>query len=204
MFIRNEPFKLFLRHYPVTSIILALNLIIFLILYMTGTWHLAPDFAFSVFQFMVGSNAAILDGAWWQLITPVFLHISFSHILFNAFSIFIFAPALESMLGKVRFVAAFLGTGIIANIAALFLESPGFSHYGASGAVFGLFGVYLYIVVFRREFISQQDRTIIIVVLLLSLIGSFFYQNIDVVGHLTGFLSGLLLAPPLFTGIRFR
>lgn len=204
MFIRNEPFRFFLKHYPVTSLILAVNLLIFLVLYISGTWHVAPVFAYNVFQFMVGSNAMILQGAWWQLITPIFLHISFSHFLFNAFSIFLFAPALEALLGRLKFLLAFLGTGIIANIAVLFLESPGFSHNGASGAVFGLFGIYLYLVIFRKELIPRPDQTIIIVLLVLGLIGSFLYPNIDIKGHLTGFLAGLALAPLLFLNVRFR
>ncbi|RYL87814.1 rhomboid family intramembrane serine protease [Sporolactobacillus sp. THM7-4] len=198
MFIRNESFKIFLRRYPVTSIILAVDILIYVVFFISG--RVAPFFAFHAFQYMAGVNTMILQGSWWQLVTPIFLHITFSHILFNAFSIFIFAPALETMLGRTKFMIAFLGTGIISNVAALFLEPPDFSHYGASAAVFGLMGFYLYLVVFRRHMVSQQDRTIIIVMLVISLLSSFAYPNIDIVGHLTGFLSGLLLAPLLFTG----
>lgn len=198
LFIRNEPFKLFLKLYPVTSIILAVDLLIYLMFVVSGTWGLAPEFAFRAFEFAAGSNEAILNGAWWQLITPIFLHINFSHILFNAFSILIFAPALEAMLGKTRFVTAFLGTGIIANIAALFLEPAGFRHYGASGALFGLLGIYIFLVIFRRDTISRQDQTIIFVIVLISLISSFISADVDVLGHLIGFLSGLVLAPLFF------
>lgn len=204
MFIRTESFKQFLKHYPVTSVILTVNILIFLMFYVALQWGALYGFANVVFQFMLASNYDIMHGAWWQLITAVFLHTTFEHILFNAFSILIFAPALEMMLGKWRFTLGYLGTGIVANIASLFLESQGFSHYGASGAVFGLFGIYLYLIVFRKEWISRQDQTIVLVTLAISLIYSFIIPNIDVMGHLTGFLSGLLLAPALFTGKTFR
>ncbi|MCL1632348.1 rhomboid family intramembrane serine protease [Sporolactobacillus sp. CPB3-1] len=201
MFIRNESFKHFIKFYPVTTVLLAVNLLVYLVFLITGTLRLAPEFAFHLFEFAAGSNNAILNsGSWWQLVTPIFLHISFGHILFNAFSLFIFGPALEIMLGKLRYAAAFLATGVIANIAALFLESAGFSHYGASGALFGLLGIYIYLVVFHRERIDRQDQTIIFVIVLISLISSFFGANIDVMGHLIGFLSGLVLAPLLFFG----
>ncbi|MET1248769.1 rhomboid family intramembrane serine protease [Sporolactobacillus sp. STCC-11] len=199
MFIRNEPFKLFLKLYPVTATILAINLLVYLMFVVTGTWQLAPEFAYHVFDFAAGSNDAILNnGAWWQLVTPIFLHITFSHILFNAFSLFIFGPALEMMLGKTRFATVFLATGVIANIAALFLEPAGFRHYGASGAIFGLLGIFIYLVIFQRERISRQDQTIIFVIVLVNLISSFIGADIDVMGHLIGFLSGLVLAPLLF------
>lgn len=204
MFIRNESFKSFLKHYPVTSLILAVDIAVYLVLLISGTWRIAPFFAYQVFQYSVGSNAAILQGSWWQLITPIFLHVTFSHILFNAFSILIFAPALEAMLGKGRFIIAFLGTGVISNVAALFLESSGFSHYGASAAVFGLMGVYLYLTIFRSYLVSSQDRIIIIVMLVIGLASSFVSPNIDVLGHFTGFLSGFLLAPVLFVHARTR
>lgn len=199
LFIRNEPLKLFLKLYPVTTIILAINLFVYLLFVITGTWQFAPEFAYHVFEFAAGSNDAILNnGAWWQLITPIFLHITFSHILFNAFSLFIFGPALETMLGKTRFATAFLATGVIANIAALFLEPAGFRHYGASGAIFGLLGIFIYLVIFQRDRISRQDQTIIFVIVLVNLISSFIGADIDVMGHLIGFLSGLVLAPLFF------
>lgn len=202
MFIRTESFKQFLKHYPVTTVILAVDTLIFLFFFVAG--KAAPFLAFDAFQFLVGSNQAIRDGALWQMITPIFLHITFQHFLFNAFSILIFAPALEAMLGKVRYLLAFLGTGIIANIAELFLQPVGFSHYGASAAVFGLFGIYLFLIVFRRSWISSQDQTIVLVTLALGLVFSFVGTGIDVVGHLTGFLSGLALGPLLFSGKNFR
>lgn len=200
MFIRNESFKQFLKDYPVTSGILAVNIIIFLMLYITGAWGLLPVFAYDVVRFMMASNSAIMQGAWWQLITAVFLHTTFAHILFNAFAILIFAPALEAMLGKWRFILAYLGAGVIANATALlpFIDSP--DRYGASGAIFGLFGIYIFLVVFRREWIPRQDQTIILVMVAISLIYSFIGTGIDIMGHLTGFLSGLILGPILFAG----
>ncbi|WP_010632386.1 rhomboid family intramembrane serine protease [Sporolactobacillus vineae] len=202
MFIRTESFRQFLRHYPVTSAILAIDTLIFLFFFIAG--KVAPFLALNAFQFLVGSNQAIWNGALWQLATPIFLHVTFQHFLFNAFSILIFAPALEAMLGKGRYLLAFLGTGIIANIAELFLQPAGFSHYGASAAVFGLFGIYLFLIVFRRAWVTSQDQTILIVTLALALVFSFIGTGIDIVGHLTGLLSGLALGPLLFSGKKFQ
>lgn len=200
MFIRHESFRLFLKQYPVTSVLLAVITAIFLFFFIGS--NIAPSFFNFLFYHMVGVNFLILNGNWWQLITPVFLHITFPHFLFNAFTVLIIAPALEMLLGRLKFTVAFVGTGIISNLVALFLEDPYFSHYGASAAVFGLMGIYLYMIVFRPHLMTRQDRTIMIVMLALNVIGSFMYPNIDVLGHFTGLLAGFTLAPILFSGRR--
>lgn len=195
MFIRNENFKTFLKHYPIVSAILAIDILVYLIFLLDS--FLKTGLSYPLFQLSVGFNGAILQGEWWRLITPIFLHITFSHLLFNAFAILIFAPAIEAMFGKWYFLLVFLGSGIISNVAALFLEPAASMHYGASSAIFGLFGLYLYMVIFRRDLISNQDRTIVIVFIVISLIGTFVYPDVDVFGHLFGLLSGFAFAPLL-------
>ncbi|MFT8363368.1 MAG: rhomboid family intramembrane serine protease [Sporolactobacillus sp.] len=202
MFIRNEPFRLFLKLYPITAIILAINIAVYLMLFVCTYFHLAPDFAYSFILFFGRTHAAIADGWWWQLITPVFLHSDFAHILFNAFSIFIFAPALESLLGKFRFAFIYMAVGVISNLLALFLE-PNVLSYGASSAIYGLFGIYLFLILFHKEQIGRQDRVIVLGFLVLNLIFSFTDSKIDVISHFTGLLAGLALAP-LFLIHRLR
>jgi membrane associated rhomboid family serine protease len=199
VFIRNEPFKRFLKDYPMTTAILAANIVVFLFLYLLLKLPSTYALGDRIFSFMVASNAAILGGAWWQVLTAVFLHTTFEHILFNAFAILIFAPALEAMLGSWRFLCGYLCTGVAANVIALFIEPSGFGHYGASGAVFGLWGIYLYLILFRGERMNREDRTILLVTLAVSLIYSFLGIGIDAKGHLTGLLTGLLIAPILFS-----
>ncbi|GAY77054.1 hypothetical protein NBRC111894_2608 [Sporolactobacillus inulinus] len=63
MFIRNESFKLFLKLYPITAILLGINVLLYLLFVLTGTWRLAPEFAFTIFNFAAGSNDAILTAA---------------------------------------------------------------------------------------------------------------------------------------------
>lgn len=195
MFVRFESFRSFLRHYPVVSIIVALNLFIFLVV------NLVPYYGNLIAGLMIGRNLNISFGEYWRLVTPMFLHVGFSHVLFNCFSTVLFAPALERILGKWKFVILYVGAGIIANVAAYFLQPPIFSHLGSSGAVFGLFGVYIYMVLFRKDLIDRASTQIIIVILVLGLVMTFLTPNIDILGHLFGLIGGLLLAPPLLAGV---
>lgn len=145
MFIRTENFQTFIRLYPVTSAILALQLAIWIL-------FLFPFTAVQMWSdLLIGFNWGIANGEWWRFVTPIFIHAGFGHLLFNSMSIFLFAPGLERMLGKLKFLIVYIGAGVIGNIGTYFIEPLEYMHVGASGAIFGLFGVYLYIVLFRKE-----------------------------------------------------
>ncbi|MBM7644668.1 membrane associated rhomboid family serine protease [Scopulibacillus daqui] len=200
MFVRNENFKTFIRLYPIVTCIIAINILVYLIIFLD---KITPSgIGYSILSSGIGFNAAIAYGEWWRLITPIFLHITFPHILFNCFSILLFAPALELLLGKWRFIAAYLGAGFISNLASFIFQPMGYTHLGASGAIFGLFGIYLYMVAIRRDLIDKTNTTIIVVILILGLISTFIYPDIDVLGHLFGFLGGFILAPFLLLKVK--
>lgn len=199
MFVRHESFSAFLRNYPVTSSLIAINLLVFLLIHLLPA-PVGGEIGF-LFQKMVGWNGGIAEGEYWRLITPIFLHFGVAHVLFNSFSLVLFAPALERILGKIKFLIAYLGSGVIANIATFWLEPPSYLYLGASGAVFGLFGIYVYMVLFRKDLMDAASAQIVITILVISLIMTFIGSNINILGHLFGLIGGLLLAPPLLAGI---
>ncbi len=65
------------------------------------------------------------------------------HILFNMYALYIVGPPLEALLGRVRFVAMYLLTGLAGSVLAYVLTAPNVPELGASGAIFGLFGALL-------------------------------------------------------------
>lgn len=76
----------------------------------------------------------------WQLVTYMFLHGNFSHILFNLFALWIFGQHIENLWGTKRFVIYYFLCGIGAALFHLVLApSP---VIGASGAVFGILLAY--------------------------------------------------------------
>lgn len=188
MFIRTENFQTFIRLYPVVTFILALQAVL---------WLFFPLPAHSVVLWrdtVTGYNLGVANGEWWRLITPILLHAGFTHLLFNSMSIFLFAPALERMLGKARFLLVYAGSGIIGNIGTYVTEPLDYVHVGASGAIFGLFGVYLFMVLFRNELIGQEHSKMIITLLAFAVLMSFINSNINMMAHLFGLCGGFLLS----------
>lgn len=196
MFVRTEDFKTFLKLYPIVSIIIAINILVYLAL------NLLPNKDILMLH-GIGSNLRIEYGEYYRLITPIFMHKQFSHLLFNTFSIFLFAPALERLLGKIKFILGYVGAGVLANIATYFVGGSDYPLYlGASGAIFALFGMYLYIVIERKELIDRANKQVIVTILVLSLVMTFVMPNISILGHLFGLIAGAALSPILLAGVK--
>jgi len=197
MFVRTESFREFIKSYPMISIILMIHLIIFI---FTSVPYL-DDLEW--FEYLAGNNEMILAGEYWRLITPIFVHLGFSHILFNSFSLIIFAPALERTLGSFTFIIVYLVAGIAANIATLLIQPAYFTHVSASGAIFGLFGIYLAFVFFKKGLIHSNDQQIINPIAVVSVIMTFLQPNINITGHIFGLISGILIGK-ILVDTKFR
>jgi rhomboid protease GluP len=187
MFTRTESFREFIRFYPIVSIIVGIHIA----LYLFTILPIFPNLWF--IETFSGINLYIINGEYWRLITPIFMHSGFSHVLFNSFSLILFGPGLERMLGGSRFLLVYLVSGLIANIATLFIEPLTYTHVGSSGAIFGLFGYYIAIIVFRKNILSKQNSQIIITLAIISLVMTFVEPNINITAHIFGLLGGFML-----------
>nr|WP_223155160.1 rhomboid family intramembrane serine protease [Alkalibacillus aidingensis] len=182
-----------MRYYPVISAIIAIHIILFLGVNVSEELRLL----------LRGVNVYITEaGEYWRLITPIFVHIGLMHFIFNSFSLILFGPALEVMLGKTKFILAYLTTGILANVATLFLAGPWYAHVGASGAIFGLFGIYLYLLFMRPELLDANSRQIIVLIVIFALLMTFLRTGINIYAHIFGLLAGLAMGPLLFTHFK--
>ncbi|WBX80666.1 rhomboid family intramembrane serine protease [Virgibacillus salarius] len=200
MFIRNErSIKEFRQAYPIVTTLVIIHLGLWIIIDL-----LQLPFGDTLYQFGAGSNYYIHQGEYWRLITPIFLHVNLTHALFNSFSLVLFGPALEQMLGRTKFIIAYLAAGFIGNLGTYLFGSLDFSfvHVGASGAIFGLFGIYIFMVTFRKHLIDQTSSQIILTIVIVGLIMTFIRQNINIYGHIFGFIGGFAIAPIVLTGAK--
>jgi len=190
IFLRYESFREYLRFYPVTSAILAAILLVFLAdLALDGRLFAAGAFI----QHPLFDRYGLAEP--WRYLTSIFLHAGWDHLLFNAFAILVFAPPLERLIGPVRYTAFYLLAGILANAfsAAVHAGAGTRIAVGASGAVYGIFGAYLYIALYRKRAMDEASRRTVYWILLLGLLYSLIFRRIDIWAHVGGCLAGFLM-----------
>lgn len=124
----------------------------------------------------------------WTPLTAVFLHASVLHILFNMYSLFVFGPILEHLLGRGRFLALYLVSGLGGSVAVALLSPEG-GVLGASGAIFGLMGAFF---VIQRKLGGNNIQ--IFIVIAINLAAGFFISGISWQAHVGGVVSGALVA----------
>lgn len=132
----------------------------------------------------------VSGGAYWQLATSVFSHVAVWHIAFNMMALYFLGPQLELILGRVRFLAVYLLSGLAGSTAVLWLSSAHSQTLGASGAIFGLMGALLVVALKVRGNVQQLMYWIGLNVAFTVLASSFISWQ----GHFGGLAGGALLA----------
>lgn len=131
----------------------------------------------------------VADGAWWQLVTSMFTHVEVMHIGFNMLALWVLGPQLEMVLGRARFLALYLLSGLAGSAAVFWLAPAYASTLGASGAIFGLMAALLVVAVKLRG----DAQTILVWIGINAAYTVFARGTVSWQGHLGGFLGGLLL-----------
>jgi rhomboid protease GluP len=201
----KESLHLFLPRpgFYVTPIIMVLNILVFLIMVCAGLGLMS----FQTRDLLNwGANYAPLvrEGQWFRLFTSVFIHGGLAHLAMNAYGLLFAGVFLEPMLGSTKFVLAYLVTGIAGSIVSIHVH-PDIVSIGASGGIFGLYGVLL-VLLFIKDFGRALVRdplliNIAIFVGLNLLVGS-VATGIDNAAHLGGLLSGILVGALFFPALH--
>ncbi len=134
-------------------------------------------------------NFAIAQGEWWRLVTAMFLHVGLLHIAFNLYVLYIVGVPVEQALGRWRYIALYLLSGLGGAAASYALTGPFTAGEGASGAIFGLFAAWW--VITRRAGGDTRSVTLLIG---LNLVLSFVIPGIGYWAHLGGLATGAVLA----------
>ncbi len=129
----------------------------------------------------------VLDGGWWQVVTSGFAHAGVMHIGMNMLALWVLGPAIERVLGRARFLALYGVSLLTASAFVLWLAPSTTTTVGASGAISGLMGALLVLVLRHRG----DARTVLMWIginVVITVLGSAF---ISWQGHLGGFLGGI-------------
>lgn len=181
----------------ITSFVLiGLNVLVWLAIQATGGRRstlidylaLLPDSARTIHNGQEVLIRGVADGAVWQLFTSMFTHVDLLHIGFNMLALYFLGPTLEAVLGRARFLALYLASGITGSAAVMLLSAPNAPTLGASTAIFGLMGA-LAVVALKVRGQVQSVLTWIA----LNLVFTFTISGISWQGHLGGLLGGAVL-----------
>ena len=186
----------------VTYGIIGINVLVFILMAINGAGIMEPN---SYVHINWGSNFTplTLSGDWWRLVSNIFLHFGIIHLAMNMYCLYTVGVYLEPMLGKVKYTTAYLCTGVLASIASLWWHKEGVNSAGASGAIFGLYGLFLALL--TTSLIPKQVRQP-----LLQSIGIFVAYNllygmksgVDNAAHVGGLVSGFIIGYLYAYGIK--
>lgn len=135
---------------------------------------------------------ALLLARPWTLVTYMFLHAGFTHILFNMLGLYFFGPRVEQRIGSSRFFALYMISGITGGLLSFY--TPMVAIVGASGAIFGVLLAYARF--WPRDqmliwgIIPIEVRWLVLIYTIISLLG--IGSGVAHFAHLGGFLGAFL------------
>jgi rhomboid protease GluP len=139
--VASERITFGLKNHAATFILIAINLLVFGVMVLRGV-----DYANPAVQDIVRWGGSlkfnVTGGEWWRLITAVFVHIGLFPLIVNMIGLYFIGLMAEPILGKFKFLIAYLSTGVTGNLVSIIWVEEGVSA-GASGAVFGMYGLVL-------------------------------------------------------------
>jgi len=146
-----------------------------------------------------GANVSYryIDGQYWRLLTSMFLHGGVAHLAVNLFGLYQLGTLYEAMFGSRRFLLIYFVAGIAASVTSMLHIAPDGFSVGASGAIFGILGAFVFSV--RRSPKWRHERSArgivnqVIFWIAANIIIGMQIPQIDNAAHIGGLVAGLIL-----------
>jgi membrane associated rhomboid family serine protease len=183
---------------PATYILIAINVIVFLVEITNGSGGLFKEQVSRFVEDFGLYGPLIAEAEWYRLVTSGFLHASIFHIGFNMLILFFLGRLLEPALGTPRFLVLYFASLLAGSFGALVVEPNAFT-IGASGAVFGLAGAAFIIARGRGMGALAGEIGFLIV---FNLVFSLASPRISIGGHIGGLIGGAICALAIVAGER--
>jgi membrane associated rhomboid family serine protease len=148
------------------------------------------------------------NGEWWRLVSSMFVHNGMLHLLVMIVGLAPFGLILERLVGPLTFSAAYLASGMLASVLSLAMHPLAVST-GASGAIFGIYGLFLASMIWSM----RSDSTVVIPLAALKKVSPaaavFILYNmasggLDMAAELAALLVGLIYGAVLAKGVGAR
>ncbi|GMA69248.1 rhomboid family intramembrane serine protease [Leuconostoc litchii] len=178
---------------PVTTVIFLVTIFIFLVEFILSRGNIENS------AFLIGMGAKWgpyieLKNEYWRLVTPIFLHAGFLHIITNMITLWFIGPLVERAFGSIKFFGLYFFGGVVGNIFS-YLLAPETISVGASTALFAMFGgMILYAIRFKEDPQVKSIGTMLVLFVILNLVTGFSSTDIDIWGHIGGLVGGMMFA----------
>lgn len=192
-----------------TVLLVILNTVFFVIEWIASS---NPHNGLFIQHYLALSLDGLKNGCVWQLITYQFMHAGWLHLLFNCLAIFFFGRVVETMLGRGRFLALYLASGVIGGVfqmlLALKFESFNAPVVGASAGAAGLVAAFA-VLNWEERFtlllyfipVTMRGRTLFWASVALAVVGLLTpSSHIANAAHLGGILTGFFYVRLLVQG----
>lgn len=191
IFVRYENWKSYLRFYPVTALMILANIVMSIVISIKGGVTNR-----NLLDLGALTNLPPYNDELWRYVTSMFLHGGFDHLLFNCFALLVFAPPLERLMGSWRYVILYFLSGVIGNIITVAyynsVKEPLLS-IGASGAIYGIYGAFLYVALLQRNLIDESSRKTLYAMLMFGIVFSIITPSVNWAAHFGGLAGGFFV-----------
>lgn len=187
------------RKFPyITLLLAAINVGVFLVMEIMGD---TEDGLFIAEHGGMHPNFILYSGQWWRILTAGFIHFGMEHLLNNMLTFYFLGSKLEEELGHWRMLAVYLiseiGGGLMSYHMMLRTQEYAISA-GASGAVFGVIGGVLWIVIRNKGKLEGLTAKNLVLMILLSLYLGFAESGVDNWAHIGGMVTGFVVTAILY------
>lgn len=181
------------------NFIIAANIIVFIIMEAIGDTKNA--------LFLYEHGGITVDSLFeryeiYRLLTSIFLHAGVRHIFNNMLVLFFIGNSLENIVGRIKYLLIYFGSGIAGGIVSQLWGLMQDDRYtvcvGASGAIFGIIGAMIWVLIRNRGRLGDRALPRLIIYVVLSIYIGLTRTGISLPAHIGGLMGGFLLALLLY------
>lgn len=183
---------------PVNLLIVAVNVIIFIVLSILGD---TEDALFMAQHGAAFTPYILENGEYYRLFTCMFLHFGISHLFFNMLLLVYIGDSLEKLVGKFKYLIIYLIGGMAGNVLSLLFDMHTERYAvsaGASGAIFAVVGALIWIVLRNKGNAEGYSIQRLVLMAVLTVADGFTVGGVDNLAHIGGLAAGFFLAVLLY------
>ena len=187
-----------------TIFLVVINVIIFFSLVFQG---MPEDAVFMLEHGAMYLPKVLGEGEYYRLLTSMFLHFDFQHLMNNMIMLGVLGWQLEQELGKFKYLVLYFLSGLGGNLlsAVVEIETGNIAvSAGASGAIFGVIGALLFIALRNHGRVGELSGRGIVFMIFLSLYFGFTSTGVDNMAHIGGLICGFVLSALLYRKKRIH